>query len=97
MLSQSNNDGIVWTPNYTIKVKEEIHKVLKVRFIRAVKKATWLSLIMVVPKKNDKIWVCVDYQKLNAVTVTDVFPLSFTNGVLDVVAGHEMYSFLDDF
>ena len=52
---------------------------------------------MVVPKKNGKIQVFVDYRKLNAGTVTDAFPLPFTDGVLDVVAGHEVYSFLDGF
>ena len=32
--------------------------------------------------------VCVHYRKLNAVTITDAFPLPFTNIVLDVVTGH---------
>ena len=49
------------------------------------------------PKKNGKIRVCVDYRKLNAATITDVFPLPFTDGVLDTIAGHEVYSFLDGF
>ena len=84
-------------PNYAIKVKEEIDKLLKVGFIRPVKKSTWLSPIVVVPKKNGKIRVCVDYRKLNAATVTDAFPLPFTDGILDAVAGHEVYSFLDGF
>ena len=84
-------------PNYATKVKEEIDKLLRVGFIRPVKKATWLSPIVVVPKKNGKIRVCVDYRKLNAATVTDAFPLPFTDGVLDAVAGHEVYSFLDGF
>ena len=84
-------------PNYAAKVKEEIDKLLRVGFIRPVKKATWLSPIVVVPKKNGKIRVCVDYRKLNAATVTDAFPLPFTDGVLDAVAGHEVYSFLDGF
>ena len=39
----------------------------------------------------------MDYQKLNAATVTDAFPLPFTDGVLDAVVGHEVYSFLDGF
>ena len=84
-------------PNYAAKVKEEIDKLLRVGFIRPVKQATWLSPIVVVPKKNGKIRVCVDYRKLNAATVTDAFPLPFTDGVLDAVAGHEVYSFLDGF
>ena len=71
-------------PNYEVKVKEEIDKLLWVGFIQPIKKATWLSPILVVPKKNGKIRVCVDYRKLNAATVTNVFSLPFTNGVLDV-------------
>ena len=54
-------------------------------------------MIVVVPKKNGKIRVCMDYRKLNAATVTDTFPLPFTDGVLDVVAKHEVYNFLDGF
>ena len=73
-------------PNYAAKVKEEIDKLLRVRFIRQLKQATWLSPIVVVPKKNGKIGVCVDYWKLNPATVTDAFPLPFTDGVLDAVA-----------
>jgi hypothetical protein len=84
-------------PNYAAKVKEEIDKLLRVGFIRPVQRATWLSPIVVVPKKNGKLRVCVDYRKLNAATITDAFPLPFTDGVLDTVAGHEMYSFLDGF
>ena len=49
------------------------------------------------PEENGKILVSVDYRKLNAATVTDVFPIPFTNGVLDAVAGHEVYSILDGF
>ena len=62
-------------PNYAARVKEEIDKLLKAGFIRPVKQATWLSPIVVVPKKNGKIRVCVDYRKLNALIVTDAFPL----------------------
>ena len=83
--------------NYTAKVKKEIDKLLRVGFIRPVKQATWLIPIMVVPKKNGKIRICVDYRKLNTTTVIDAFPLPFTNGVLDAVAGHEVYNFLDGF
>jgi hypothetical protein len=52
---------------------------------------------VVVPKKNRKLRVCVDYRKLNTTTITNAFPFLFTDGVLDLVAGHEMYSFLDGF
>ena len=73
-------------PSYKAKVKEVIDKLLHAGFIRLVKRATWLSPIMVIPKQNGKIRVCVDYRKLNAETITDTFPLPFTNGVLDAMA-----------
>ena len=79
--------------NYAARAKEEIDKLLKVGFIRLVKHATWLSPIVVVPKKNGKIRVCVDYRKLNIVTITDAFPLPFIDCVLDAIADHDMYSF----
>ena len=44
-----------------------------------------------VPKKNGKTRVCIDYCKLNVVTITYAFNLSFTDRVLDI------YSFLDGF
>ena len=39
----------------------------------------------------------MDYRKLNAAMVMDAFSLPSTDGVLDAVAGHEIYSFLDRF
>jgi hypothetical protein len=84
-------------PNYAAKVKEETDKLLQLGFIRLVKRATWLSPIVVVPKKNDKLRVCVDYRKFNLATITNAFPLPFTDGLLDTVARHEMYNFLDGF
>ena len=84
-------------PNYLAKLNEEIDKLLRVGFIRPVKRATWLSPIVVVPKKNRKILVSIDYRKLNAATVTNGFPLPFTDSVLDTVAGHECHNFLDGF
>ena len=84
-------------PNYAQRVKEELDRLLKVGFICPVDRATWLSPIVIVPKKNLKLRVCIDYRKLNAVTITDPFPLPFNDTMLDTVAGHEMYSFLDGF
>jgi hypothetical protein len=49
-----------------------------------------LSPIVVVPKKNSKLRVWVDYRMFNAATITDAFSLPFMDGVLDTVAGHEM-------
>ncbi|MCO5611957.1 hypothetical protein L7F22_066217 [Adiantum nelumboides] len=84
-------------PNYAKKVKEEIDKLLKAGFITEVENSDWLFPIVVVPKKNSKLRVCVDYRKLNAQTIKDPFPLPFTNMMLDEIAKHEMYSFMDGY
>ena len=62
--------------------------------------------ITVVKNENNKLiptrvttgWsMCIDYRKLNAVTRKDHFPLRFLDQVLERVAGHEYYSFLDGY
>jgi hypothetical protein len=89
-------------PRYSLMVKEEIDRLLEAGFIYPVNNSEWVSPIVVVPKKvgtdgKVKIRVCQDFRKLNAATKKDYFPLPFTDMILDHVAGHECYSFLDGF
>lgn len=70
---------------------------LKVGFIAPIDNLDWIYPIIIVPKKNKKLRICVDYRKLNAVTILDPFPLPYMDSILDEVAGHEIYSFLDGF
>jgi len=44
-----------------------------------------------------KIQFCIDYKKLNAAPRKDHFPLSFTDQMLERLAGHEHYYFFDGF
>ena len=53
--------------------------------------------IVIVPNKNGKLQVSIDYQKLNAITKVDFFPLPFTWSILKVVAGHKMYTLIDGY
>jgi hypothetical protein len=78
-------------------VKEEIEKLLKIGFIYPVPYSEWVSPIVIVPKKNEKIRICQDFRKLNNATKKDYFPLPFIDAILDVVVGHICYSFLDGF
>jgi hypothetical protein len=42
-------------PNYVVIVKHDIDKLLAPRFIHPIKEATWLSLIMVVPRRMENL------------------------------------------
>ena len=84
-------------PNYAKAVKEDLEKLLKAGFIELVDQATWLSPIVVVPKKNGKLRICVDFKRLNAATKKDPYPLPFTDNVLNTVIGYAAYSFIDYF
>jgi Reverse transcriptase (RNA-dependent DNA polymerase). len=51
-----------------------------------------------IPTRVTTGWrVCIDYRKLNAVTRKDHFPLPFMDQLLERVAGHEYYCFLDGY
>ncbi|KAL3691076.1 hypothetical protein R1sor_004727 [Riccia sorocarpa] len=84
-------------PNYAETVKKEIEKLKEADFIYPVKEYNWLSPIVIVPKKNGKLRVCVDYRKLNEFTVKDPYPIPFTDDILDKVAGREAYTFMDGY
>ena len=84
-------------PNMARIVQDELHKLLDAQFIYEIEHSKWVSPIVCVPKKNIKTRVFVDYKKLNAFTVKDHFPLPFIKSILERVAGHEMYIFLDGF
>ncbi|CAL8151745.1 unnamed protein product [Prunus armeniaca] len=42
-------------------------------------------------------WVCIDYRKLNSATRKDHFPLPFIDQMLERLAGHSHYCFLDGY
>jgi hypothetical protein len=52
---------------------------LVVGFIEYVEKATWLSHIVIVLKKNGKLRIWIDLRKLNVATKKDPYPLPFTD------------------
>ena len=84
-------------PKHAHAVKEEIDKFMRAGFIYEIEHTDWVSPIVIVMKKNEKIGVCVNYKKVNAATKRDNYPLPYTEHMLERVAGKEAYSFLDGF
>jgi hypothetical protein len=68
-----------------------------VEFIYPISDSEWVSPLVIVPKKNGKWRVCVDYRALNKATQKDYFPLPFIDQVLDNLSGKNNFSFLDGF
>ncbi len=54
--------------DYVTNFKQNIDKQLATGFIQLVKEATWLSPIVLVPQKNGKLKIYVDFRKLNKAT-----------------------------
>src|SRR5437868_11096333 len=55
----------------------------------------WVSLVVLVMKKNEKKRFCVDYRKLNAITKKDSYLLLRIDELLDSLAEATYFSALD--
>ncbi len=69
----------------SLTIKQDIDKLVTIGLIQSIKEATWLPPIMVVPKKNGKLKICVDFIKLNKASKKDPYPLPFFNKILNTV------------
>nr|CAN66354.1 hypothetical protein VITISV_004958 [Vitis vinifera] len=78
-------------------IRNEIDKLLEAGFIREVSYPDWLANVVVVPKKEGKWRVCVDYTNLNNACPKDSFPLLRIDQIVDSTSGQGMLSFLDAF
>ena len=73
-------------------VKDELQNLLAANFIYPIYNSKWVSPMFILPKKNGKWWICVDYRELNKATHKDHFLLRFIEQVLDTLAGNKSIS-----
>jgi hypothetical protein len=75
-------------------VKESLEKMLKMNIIEA-SDSDWASPIVLVRKPDGSERFCVDYRKLNAVTVKDSYPMPHVESKLNKLHGCKFFTSLD--
>ena len=76
------------------EVKVHIQEMLDVGAIRP-SNSPWASAVVLVWKKDGKLWFCIDLQKLNARTIKDAYSIPRIDEMLDCLNGAEWFSSLD--
>lgn len=81
-------------PDQLIECRKEVKKMLDLGVIRP-SASPWASPIVMVPKPDGSIRFCIDYRRLNKITVRDAYPLPRIDTCLETAAGHIWYSAVD--
>ena len=76
-------------------IKKETERLLEAKFIRPCRYAEWISNVVPVYKKNEKLRVCIDFRDLNKATPIDGYPMPIADMLVDAAAGHKVISFMD--
>ena len=75
----------------------EVQMMLDTNVIREVKYSEWLAKVVLVPKKNGKMRMCIDFTDLNKACKKDPFPLPRIDTSIDKVVECKHFSLLDCF
>lgn len=75
--------------------KVEIEKMLSQKFIEF-GQTEWPASIVFTPKKNGTVHFCVDYQKLNAITKRDSYPIPHMDKCMDSLGEAAIFSTLGE-
>jgi len=75
-------------------LKEEITLMLKANIIRR-SRSPWSSPVIVVPKKDGSYRICIDYRKLNQVTISEKWPLPNILDILNRLKNSVWFSVID--
>jgi len=81
-------------PNELRELKEQLKILLDKGFIRP-SSSPWGCLALFVKKKDDSLWMCVDYRPLNEVTIKNKYPLPRIDILFDQLLRARYFSKID--
>ena len=96
----TTTDKPVYLPHWQIPVQlqQEVRKCLESwlkQGIICLSKSPYASQVVIVRKKSGKIWLCVDFQKLNAISIRDSFLLPRIQEALQAVQAAVWFTSFD--
>ncbi|BFZ09104.1 hypothetical protein BsWGS_12143 [Bradybaena similaris] len=80
--------------HYKEKVESEIRELEKLNVIQR-SNSNYASSMVVIRKKDESIRICIDYRKLNQITITDAEPIPGADDLLSSVARASWFTKLD--
>src|SRR3954470_2383649 len=72
-----------FAPEILSKIKAEVERLLRCKFIRTTRYVEWITNIVHVIKKNGSLRVCIDFRDLNAATPKDEYPMPVAEMLVD--------------
>lgn len=82
-------------PPFKVAEVRELVRKMEAQGIIEPSHSPWASPIVLVPKKDGSTRFCVDYRRLNDITVKDSFPLPIIDDILSRVSNARWFSTLD--
>ena len=81
-------------PYMSEKIKVEVMNHFNAGFLDVTSYLQWVVNVVPIPKKDDKVRMCVDYRDLNRESPKDDFPLPHIDILVDNTAQHKVFSFM---
>jgi len=78
-------------------IESKVKKLIDSDFVKEEQHPDWVANIVHLPKKNEKIRICIDFRDLNTACPKDEFCLPITDVIIDNKCGFKRMSFTDEF
>jgi len=83
-----------YSPQHKTEIENQVKQLLEAGLITH-SHSPFASPVLLVKKKDGQWRFCVDYRKLNALTVKNRFPMPIVEEILDELAGSKLFTKLD--